>query len=213
MDGRDLQQEQQRCLGGGCGKTSSWVLEVVLMTGHNGSASSMMLNRIIGGSAVLDPPGQDASGRAEKGMTAAWLVAWAGFIRGEWIGVHREYGLGFTKMAEESYIERQCRGSTHKGEMLVGRHGEGAAEWMGWDSLEENGTIIVEEEEFWLLQVMAISEVDCSSREDCFGFQEKKLDPLHMGGSFGFSNFRDDLSKMKKTGKGLKKLGLNWRLI
>ncbi len=36
--------------------------------------------RIIG-SAVLNPPGRDASGRAEKGMTAAWFVAWAVFNR------------------------------------------------------------------------------------------------------------------------------------
>ncbi len=119
-------------------------------------------------------------------MTAAWL---AGFIRRKWIGVHQEYGLGFTKMA----IERQCRGFTHQGEMPVGQHGEETAKWIGWDSLEENGTIIVEEEEFWLLQVMAISEVDCSSREDCFGFKKKKyLGSLHMGKSIGASNFRDD---------------------
>ena len=65
-------------------------------------------------------------------MTAAWLVAWAGFIRRKWIGVHQEYGLGFTKIAEESYIERQCRGSTHKGEMLVGQHGEETADGIHW---------------------------------------------------------------------------------
>ena len=85
--------------------------------------------RIIG-SAVLNPPGRDASGRAEKRMTAAWL---AGFNRRKWIGVHQEYGLGFTKMAIESIKERQCRGSTHKGEMLVGQHGEETAVGIGWD--------------------------------------------------------------------------------
>ncbi len=68
--------------------------------------------RIIG-SAVLNPPGRDASGRAEKRMTAAWLVAWAGFNRRKW-------------------IERQCRGSTHKGEMLVGQHGEETADGIHW---------------------------------------------------------------------------------
>ena len=69
------------------------------------------------GSAVLKPPGRDASGRAEKRMTAACLVAWAGFNRRKW-------------------IERQCRGSTHKGEMLVGQHGEETADgihWIEWD--------------------------------------------------------------------------------
>ncbi len=84
--------------------------------------------------------------------------------------------------------------------------------WIGWDSLEENGTNIVdEEEEFWLLQVMAISEVDSSRREYCFGFMNI-MGPLHMGKLFGYltSIFRDDWSKMKKTGKGLPKLGLNW---
>ncbi len=108
-------------------------------------------------------------------------------------------------MATESLIERQCGGSTHKGEMLVGQH--------GWDSLEENGTIIVddeEEKEFWLLQVMVTSEVDSGRREDCFGFK-KNLGPLHMGKSFRASNFGDDWSKMKKTGKGLQKFGLIWR--
>ncbi len=83
--------------------------------------------RIIG-SAVLNPPGRDASGRAEKRMTAAWLVAWAGFNKRKW-------------------IERQCRGSTHKGEMLVGQHGEETAVWMGWDLLEENGTTIMVDDE------------------------------------------------------------------
>ncbi len=39
----------------------------------------------------------------------------------------------------------------------------------------------------------------------------KKLDPLHMGKSFGASNFGDNWSKMKKPGKGLQKIGLNWR--
>ncbi len=114
--------------------------------------------RIIG-SAVLNPPGRDASERAEKRMTAAWLVAWAGFNRRKWIGVHQEYGLGFTKMAIDSLIERQCRGSAHKGEMLVGQHGEETAMCIGWDLLEENGTTIIvdDEEEFWLLQVRAIS--------------------------------------------------------
>ncbi len=126
---------------------------------------------------MLDPPGGDTSGRAEKGMTAAWLVAWAGFNRRKRIGVHQEYGLGFTKMATESIEERQYRGSTRKGKMLVGQHGEETAVWIGWDSLEENGTIIVDEEEekIWLILVMVISEVDCGRRVS------KKLDPLHMG--------------------------------
>ncbi len=160
--------------------------------------------RIIG-SAVLNPPGRDASGRAEKRMTAAWLVAWAGFNRRKWIGVHQEYGLGFTKMAIDSLIERQCRGSTHKGEMLVGQHGEETAVWIGWDSLEENGTIIVDDkEEFWLLQVMTISEVDSGRKEDCFGFK-KNLGPLHMGKSFGVSNFRR-LEQDEENGKRLAKV-------
>ena len=95
--------------------------------------------------------------------------------------------------------------------MLVGQHGEETAVWIGWDSLEENGTIIVDDkEEFWLLQVMTISEVDSGRKEDCFGFK-KNLGPLHMGKSFGASNFGNDWSKMKKTGKGLQKLGPNWR--
>ncbi len=80
-------------------------------------------------------------GEQMKRMTAAWLVAWAGFNRRKWLGVHQKYGLEFTK------IERQCRGSTHKGEMLVGQHGEETAVWIGWDSLEENGTIMVDDEE------------------------------------------------------------------
>ncbi len=53
---------------------------------------------------------------------------------------------------------------------------------------------------------MAISEVDSGRREDCFGFK-KNLGPLHMAKSFGVSNFSDNWSKMKKTGKGLQKLG------
>ncbi len=132
---------------------------------------------------MLYPPGRDASGTAEKKrVTAAWLMAWAGFNRRKLIGVHQEYGLGFTKMAIDSLIERQCRGSTHKGEMLVGQHGEETAVWIGWDSLEENGTIIVDDkEEFWLLQVMGTSEVD-SGKKGCFGSKRKKyLGLLHMG--------------------------------
>ncbi len=76
----------------------------------------------------------------------------------------------------------------------------------GMDSPEENGTIIVDnEEEFWLLQVMGISEVDSGRREDCFGFK-KNLGPLLTGKLFGYlvSNFG--------AGKGLQKLGLKvWR--
>ncbi len=101
-------------------------------------------------------------------------------------------------MAIESLLERQCRGSTHKGEMLVGQHGEETAVRIGWNSLEENRTIIVDDnEEFWLLQVMGISEVDSGRREDCFGFKKKNLGPLHMGKSFGASTFGDYWSKMK----------------
>ena len=93
----------------------------------------------------------------------------------------------------------------------MGQHGKETAVWMGWDLLEENGTIIVDdEEEFWLLQVMGIKEVDSGRIEDCFGFK-KNLGPLHMGKSFGASNFGNSWSKMKKTGKGLQKLGLNWK--
>ncbi len=175
------------------------------------------INGIFIGSAVLNPPGQDASGRAEKGMTAAWL---AGFNRRKWIGV-QEYGLGLTKMAMESLLERQCRGSTNQGEMLVGQHGEETAVWRGWDSLEKNGTIIVDDEdEFWLLQVMAISEVDSGRRKGCFGFKkicpvtaeycwEKDLD-LRMREiwlRYLVSKFGDDWSKMKKTKKKLANFG------
>ena len=91
------------------------------------------------------------------------------------------------------------------------------------DSPEENGTIIVDnEEEFWLLQVMAISEVDSGRREDCFGFKkfcpvkaeyywEKELDlsMREMLLKCLASNLGNDWSKIKKTGKGLQKLGQN----
>ncbi len=56
---------------------------------------------------------------------------------------------------------------------------------------------------FWLLQVMAKSEVDSGRREDCFGFK-KNLGPLLTGKLFVYlvSNFGDNWSQMKKTGKG-----------
>ena len=60
---------------------------------------------------------------------------------------------------------------------------------------------------------MGTSEVD-SGKKGCFGSKRKKnLGPLHTGKLFGYmvSNFSADWSKMKKTGKGLQKLGLNWR--
>ncbi len=91
--------------------------------------------------------------------------------------------------------------------MLVGQHGEETAVWIGWYSLEENGTIIIDDEEkIWLLQVMVISEVDSGRREDYFGLKKiypliielllgkGNLGPLHAGKLFGYmvSNFGDD---------------------
>ena len=91
-------------------------LKILLETSPNGPESVQQWD-LKEGSAVLNPPGRDASGRAEKGMTAAWLRVW----------IHQKIG-----------------------------------------------TILVDEkEEFWLLQVMAISEVDSGRREDCFGFKKK----------------------------------------
>ncbi len=97
----------------------------------------------------------------------------------------------------------------------MGQHGEETAMWIGWDSLEENGTIIIDDEEkIWLLQVMAISEVDSGRREDCFGFKKNLVPCLWESCSFPYmvSNFSDDWSKMKKMGRGLQKLGPKvWR--
>ena len=87
------------------------------------------------------------------------------------------------------------------------------------DSPEENGTIIVDtEEEFWLLQVMAIHEVDSGRRKGCLGFKKnlgrKMWVPCmwenYLCTVYLVSIIGNDWSKMKKTGKGLQKLGLNW---
>ncbi len=78
--------------------------------------------------------------------------------------------------------------------MLVGQHGEETSVWIGWDSLKENGAIMVDyEEEFWLLQVMAKSEVDSDRREDCFGFKKKI-------GSFAYGKNHLGLQILETTG-------------
>ena len=96
----------------------------------------------------------------------------------------------------------------------MGQHGEETAMWIGWDSLEENRTIIVDDKEvFWLLQVMGISEVDSGRREDCFGFK-KNLGPLHVGKLFVYlvSNFRR-LEQDEENGKRLAKVGSNLKAL
>ena len=125
---------------------------------------------------MLNPPGRDASGRAEKGMTAAWLVAWAVYSTDKnglvvWFGIHQN--------GKRKWIERQCRGSTHKGEMLVGQHGEETADGIHWKRI--GTSLLMTKKSFGCYKSWVQVKLTVAKRVVLVPREKKYLGPLHMG--------------------------------